>query len=68
MGDYDRYSHLGAECPYCGHMNLASDSDGGLYDEGRSEWECDACEDEFLVSPNNSWTWTTAPKEPPHDQ
>ncbi len=55
----DHYSTDGAICPYCGHMNMASDSDGGLYDESRSEWECGECLSTFKVSAYVQWSWTT---------
>lgn len=55
----DHYSTDGAICPYCGHLERASDSDGGLYDESRCEWECGECLSEFRVSAYNRWSWTT---------
>lgn len=64
----DNYSNHGAICPHCGHLNLASDSDGMLYDEMRSDWECEECETEFFVQAHNSWSWTTSKKDPTHDK
>ena len=63
MTDLDNYSTEGAICPYCGHLERASDSDGMLYDESRCEYECGQCGEEFRVSAYNSWSWTTGKAE-----
>ena len=63
----EHYSIHGAVCPYCGHENAASDSDGGLYDEAITEWECDECFSEFAVQANNQWSWTSQKKEANHE-
>lgn len=64
----EHYSTDGAICPFCGHLDRASDSDGMLYDEGRCEWECGECGEEFRVSAYVQWSWTTTrQEEPPHD-
>lgn len=63
MSDRHTYSRHGAECPYCGHMNRPEDSDGGLYDEGRTEWECNGCEKEFRMSVYVSHSWTCEPMD-----
>lgn len=59
----DRYSNQGTICPYCGHLDLASDSDGLLYDETRCEWECGECGEEYRVSAFNQWSWNTEKME-----
>lgn len=59
----ERYSTAGAICPHCEHENRASESDGGLYDEGVSEWECGDCGKTFRVDAFCQWSWTTQPKE-----
>lgn len=59
----DNYSTHGAVCPFCGHLDRASDSDGLLYDEGRCDWECGACGEDFIVQAYNQWSWTTKKSE-----
>jgi len=56
----DNYSTSAAICPYCGHENDACDSDGMLYDEGISEYECGDCGELFRVTAYCQWSWTTA--------
>lgn len=58
----DNYSIHAAVCPVCGYENRASDSDGLLYDEGVDTWECGECSEEFRVSANCQWSWTTKVK------
>lgn len=58
----DNYSIHAAVCPICGHENRACDSDGLLYDEGISEWECGECSEVFSVSAFCQWSWTTEAK------
>lgn len=67
MADFDRFSHHGAQCPYCEHMNLASDSDGYMYDEELENWECGDCGETFLISAHCSWSWITAREERDYD-
>lgn len=61
--DEETYSTDGAECPYCGHMNAACDSDGQLYNEAIDEWDCGSCSKPFRVSVYVSHSWTCTPYE-----
>ncbi len=63
----EHYSIHGAVCPHCGHVSAASDSDGGLYDESITEWECGECLSEFNVRAHNQWSWTSEKKEANHE-
>lgn len=62
MLDYDNDSHEGAICPHCGYLNQACDSEGELYDEGRSTYFCGECDVEFLVDCFSTWLWSTKAK------
>lgn len=57
----ETFSTDGAECPYCGNVDHASDSDGMLYSESTDEWECGLCGNPFLVSLHVSHSWTATP-------
>lgn len=59
----ETYNDQGAECPYCGHVNRAADSDGELYNESIGEWECGDCCKPFVVRTHVSWTWASIPYE-----
>lgn len=48
----------GPICPFCGHLNKASDSDGLLYNEGLDDYECDACGKRFYLSICISFSWS----------
>lgn len=50
-----------AICPYCKYLNDPCDSEGELYDESTTTWECGECEREFAVSVYKSFTWTCRP-------
>lgn len=58
---YDNYSDEGAICPYCGHLNKADGDSASLFSERTCEWQCEDCEEEFLVDVYVSHSWTTAP-------
>lgn len=63
-GDTETYrDEDGPACPYCGNVIPAWDTDGVLYDESTSEYECDECEQEFKVSVYQSFSWTCKRKE-----
>lgn len=64
----ETYHDRGALCPYCGHLNHAGNSDGELYDEMIEQYECAACDRFFMVSANNSWSWTCKPIQEPAQQ
>ena len=54
----ETYSDNAAVCPYCDYMNNPEDSDGYLYDEDTTTWECGECEKEFSVDVYRKFTWT----------
>lgn len=51
------WDNYGATCPYCGHKNLASDSDGIMYDESLCEYDCESCSKVFNISVSVIWSW-----------
>ena len=53
----ETYSDNAAVCPYCDYMNKPEDSDGYLYDEDTTTWECGECEKEFSVDIYKKITW-----------
>ena len=54
----ETYSMNYAICPYCEHANNPHDTDGLLYDENTTTWECRQCEKEFSVDVYVKYTWT----------
>ena len=57
-GDTETYDNdEGVICPYCGCMNKACDSDGMLYSESITEYDCDECSREFEVSVGIHFSW-----------
>ena len=54
----ETYSENFAVCPYCGYANKPEDTDGYLYDEDTTEWECGKCGKEFSVDVFVKFTWT----------
>ena len=46
-------------CPCRLKANSACDSDGILYDEATTEYECDYCGEEFDVDVSVKFSWTT---------
>ena len=54
----ETYSESSAICPYCGHKNKPEDSDGYLYDEDTTDWECGECGKEFSVDVYVKFTWS----------
>lgn len=61
----ETFSTHGAICPFCGHLNRASDSDGLLYDESLYEWECAECGETFALTAFVQWSWTAAQERQP---
>ena len=61
-GETEGYSNDSAICPYCGHENDPGDSNGGLYDESMTEWECGSCGKGFKCGLYISYSWTTTRK------
>jgi ribosomal protein S27AE len=57
----ETYSTDGAECPHCGHVSRAEDSDGALYSESTDQWECGGCGKPFIVSVYVRHSWTCTP-------
>ncbi|MBO9428189.1 hypothetical protein [Sulfitobacter sp. R18_1] len=57
----ETYSTDGAECPYCGHVDDADNSDGALYSDDMDEWTCGSCNKPFKVSLYIHYTWTATP-------
>ena len=62
-GDTEGYETIGALCPWCGHLNLAENSDGLLYDEKVCDYICEECDKEFEVRVYCSYTWTTTKRK-----
>lgn len=48
---------IGPICPWCGHLNKASDSDGILYNESTTSYECGECCKEFKVRVHITFCW-----------
>lgn len=58
-GDTHTYDSLyGTICPYCGYKNVACDSDGLLYNESTTEYDCGECSKPFNVDVSISFSWT----------
>lgn len=57
--DTEGYSSNGAVCPYCGDVDLASESEGHLYNEGMTENECSSCSKVYGCVLYVSYTWTS---------
>lgn len=50
-------THDGPACPFCGYLNSASDSDGLLFSEDTTEYDCGQCGREFDVDVAVSFSW-----------
>lgn len=46
-------------CPYCLKTNYACDSDGYLYEESTTEYDCGHCGETFDVDVSVKFSWTT---------
>lgn len=58
-GDTETYEKDdGPVCPYCGHHNRACNSDGILYSESTTEYDCGDCGKVFDVGVSISFSWT----------
>ncbi|MCK5604493.1 hypothetical protein KAR91_21565 [Candidatus Pacearchaeota archaeon] len=57
------YSTEGAVCPYCGYTDLASDSEGYIFDESNDTNNCHACGKEYKMELYVSHLWTTNKKD-----
>jgi len=53
----------GPVCPHCDHQDDASDSDGLLYSEDTTEWECGYCGDTYSINLHISYTWDTSKQD-----
>jgi DNA-directed RNA polymerase subunit RPC12/RpoP len=53
----------GPACPYCGHMERACDSDGLLFSEDTTEWDCGDCGKTYDVGVNISFSWSASRQE-----
>lgn len=60
-GDCETYGNSeGPECPFCGHLNRACDSDGLLYNERIEQYDCGDCGKTFNVGVNVSFSWSAS--------
>jgi len=57
--DGSLYSDEVVVCPYCRHEHRPCDSEGALYDEATTEYECEDCGEEFVVNVEVSFSWST---------
>lgn len=53
----------GPICPYCGHLNRASDSGGHLYNSDIEEYDCEECQRVFDLNVRITYTWETSRRE-----
>ena len=58
-GETEGYSNEGAICPYCGYTDLASESEGYIFDESNDTNDCPACDKEYEMDSYISHSWTT---------
>ena len=54
------YSTEGSICPYCGYADLASESEGYIFDESNTTNNCPICDKEYKMNLYISHSWTTS--------
>lgn len=57
-GETRTQSQDGAICPYCARMNRARESDGVLFDESTTSYDCGSCGKSFDVAIHITYQWT----------
>jgi anaerobic ribonucleoside-triphosphate reductase len=58
-GETEGFSEEGAVCPYCGWVDLASESEGYIYNKSNETNRCPRCTKEYEMWLNISYSWET---------
>jgi len=58
-GEAEGWSDEGAVCPYCGHVDLAKNSEGYLYNEASETNSCVRCGKDYKMELHVSHSWST---------